>query len=121
MNNPDLKDFPQVEYDSLLDSALNEGVHIVHSRIGRKGGATIAWRRVGDDARNRMVEVAIAFCSPKDVFVRRLGTFNALNYFFDGATILMPIGSEDSAAINNTVRRIANQALFSTSAYDRCF
>jgi hypothetical protein len=118
MNNSSLKDFPQAEYESLLDSALNEGVHIVHCRTGRKGGATVAWRRVGDDARNRMVEVSIAFCSPKDVFVRRLGTFNALNYFFDGAAILMPIGSVDSAAINDAVRRIAGQALYSTNAYD---
>jgi hypothetical protein len=117
MNNSSLKDFPQAEYEALLGEALNGGVHIVHYRTGRKGGATVAWRRVGDDARNRMVEVAIAFCSPKDVFVRRIGTLNALSYFFDGAVILMPIGSTDSASINDAVRRIAGMALYATSAY----
>ena len=117
MSNSSLKDFPQAEYETLLESALNDGVHIVHCRIGRKGGATVAWRRFGDDARNRMVEVAISFCSPKDVFVRRIGTLNALSYFYDGGVILMPIGSTDSASINDTVRRIAGTALYATSAY----
>ena len=112
-----LKNFPQEEYEALLEAAFDSGVHIVHFRTGRTGGATIAWRRAGEDSRNRMVEVAIAFCSPRDIFVRRIGTLHALEYFFDGAAILMPIGSVNTEQIHDSVRRIVAQAIYATDAY----
>ena len=116
-----LRDFPQEAYDDMLDAALETGVHIVHFRTGRKGGATIAWRRTSDLPGTRMVEVAMSFCSPKDTFVRRLGTFSALTNFFEGSTITFPIGSKNSEDINHSVRILASIAINSTGAYHNCF
>lgn len=117
MTQDTLKDFPYQEYAALLSDAEANGVHIVHCRIGRTGGATIAWRRIGDDSRNRMVEVSMSFCSPRDVFVRRVGSFHALTNYFEGASIVLPIGSVDTSDIHNAVRRIALTALYATPAY----
>lgn len=116
-----LRDFPREVYDEMLEAALETGVHIVHYRTGRTGGATIAWRRVSDNPSNRMIEVSMSFCSPRDTFVRRLGTFQALTNFFEGATIMFPIGSKDSECINIAVRHLAGEALSATPAYDNCY
>ena len=112
-----LKNFPYDEYATLIQDAGDSGVHITHCRIGRQGGATIAWRRVGEDSRNRMVEVSMSFCSPRDVFIRRVGSYHALTNFFEGASIILPIGSVDTSDIHNAVRRLALTALYSTPAY----
>lgn len=92
------------EYRALLDQALDESVHIVHTNFGM-GGFTFAWQRTSDFPKAKMVRVAVSYCSPKDQFCRKIGTFNALNNFYNkGESIVVPAGNQDSATIVANLR-----------------
>lgn len=99
-----LADFDWEGYNSLLEWAKQEDVHIVHTHFEHKGGFTFAWKRTSEFVKGRMVEVAVSFCSPRDTFCRKIGAYNALANFDNGSVILVPAGSEDSAAIVNNLR-----------------
>lgn len=105
MNIYEAVDFDSDEYERMLDFADEEEVNIVHVRTGRTGGATVAWKRVHDDHRTKMIRFAVSFCSEKDVFCRKIGTLFALSNFIDGYTLYAPIGSKDNG---ETVRRLRN-------------
>lgn len=111
--------FDRPAYEALKDQAIEEGVSILHIRglsyepdcegfyePRRNGGATVAWTRVGESTRSKMVEVSVAWCNPKDVFCRRIGSFQALNAFYTGSTILLPIGDEDNSKVVAYLRAI---------------
>jgi hypothetical protein len=92
------------EYHALLDNALDDSVHLVHTNYG-KGGFTFAWQRVSPFAKGKMIKVAVSFCSHKDQFCRKIGAFNALNNFYNkDETIQVPAGSEDSAEVVQNLR-----------------
>jgi len=101
-----LADFDYAGYESLLDFAKEEAVHIVHTHFDPKGGYTFAWRRTSEFVKGRMVEVAVSFCSPRDTFCRKIGAYNALTNFDNSNTILLPVGNEDSAKIVENLRRV---------------
>lgn len=71
------------------------GVGIVHIKSDeggwRKGGMTIAFKKSNHYPRGRMVEVAVAVCSPDDTFSRKVGTKLALEKFFSGEVIELPL------------------------------
>lgn len=71
------------------------GVGIVHIKSDeggwRKGGMTIAFKKSNRYARGRMVEVAVAVCSPDDTFSRKIGTKLALEKFFCEEVIELPL------------------------------
>lgn len=101
--------FDRDEYEGLKSAAIEDGIHVLHVRrfgdavfsldSSRFGGATVAWRRAGFSARSKMIEVSVSWCSPKDVFCRRIGSFQALGNFYEGNTILLPIGDEDNSEV----------------------
>ena len=68
-----------------------------------KGGVTIAWRKTSDTKNARMVEVALAYCSPADTFTKKIGKKNAWESFMSGMTVLVPARSnkdDDSIPAN---------------------
>ena len=71
------------------------GVGIVHIKSDeggwRKGGMTIAFKKSNRYPRGRMVEVAVAVCSPDDTFSRKTGTKIALEKFFSEEIIELPL------------------------------
>lgn len=78
--------------EQLHDSAKAQNIGIVHiHEDGQKGGLTIAYRKTSPYASGRMVEVAVATCSIEDAFSKKIGVQNALEKFFDGQTIELPL------------------------------
>lgn len=71
------------------------GVGIVHIKSDengwRKGGMTVAFKKSNRYPRGRMVEVAVAVCSPDDTFSRKIGTKLALEKFFSEQVIELPL------------------------------
>jgi hypothetical protein len=86
------------------------GVGIVHIKSAegewRKGGMTVAFKKSNQYKYGRMVEVAVAVCSPEDTFSRKIGTQMALEKFFSEQVIELPLlefyGQED---INMAVKK----------------
>ena len=77
----------------LLNKAQVLGVGLVHVFDERfaKGGMTIAFKARSPYKGGVMVEVAVATCSAEDSFSKAIGTKLALEAFFNGATIDLPI------------------------------
>lgn len=102
-----LADFDYEKYYDLLDQALESDIKLVHTQGNFGGGFTFAWRRCSEFRRDRMIEVAVTFCSPKDQFCRKIGASLTLDKFInDGYTIMVPAGSENSEEIVYNLRRM---------------
>lgn len=103
-----MKNFDFETYYNLLSWAKDEQVHLLHcfDPDYAWGGCTIAWKREGDGKNSRMLRVSISYCSDKDQFCRRIGATNALTNFFNENSILVPLGSNDSALIVRNLRNM---------------
>jgi hypothetical protein len=67
------------------------GINITHCMGDNgKGGVTIAWRKASDTKNARMVEVAVAYCSPSDTFTKKIGKELAMDSFMEGNTVFVP-------------------------------
>lgn len=78
--------------EELHESAKAENIGIVHIYTdGLKGGLTIAYRKSNEFTSGCMVEVAVATCSEADAFSKKIGVQLALEKFFDGTTIELPL------------------------------
>lgn len=88
-----LEDTPPVS----ANEAQTVGILIVHAMgIKNKGGVTIAYRKMNEHKNCRMVEVAVAYCSPQDIFSKKIGTRKALDNFLTGKTIMVPARRKDN-------------------------
>lgn len=78
---------------ALLEQAQEEGVGLVHvfDVDFPHGGLTVAFRKVSPYKSGRMVRVAVATCSQEDSFSKKTGAKQALEMFFSGKTIDLPI------------------------------
>lgn len=74
------------------DFMVANRVRVVHffDKNDPKGGVTVAYRKTSEHNSSNMVEVAVAYCSPKDQFSKKIGTELALDYFNQGRAILVP-------------------------------
>jgi hypothetical protein len=116
MTQKELQDFDYEAHQNLVQMAAEDGISILHIRADNTdsniwadspfGGCTVAWKRTTDHRNGRMVEVSVSFCSPNDTFCRRVGSFNALSYFYDGQVILLPVGHQDSENVVLSLRRV---------------
>lgn len=78
--------------EQLHDSAKAQNIGIVHiHQDGVKGGMTVAYRKCTEYKSGCMVEVAVASCSTDDAFSKKIGVQIALEKFFDGNTIELPL------------------------------
>lgn len=77
----------------LLQRAKDDGVGIVHIRneYDPKGGMTVAFRKVTPFRSGSMVYVAVQTCSEDDTFSRAKGTTGALEKFYAGDVIQLPL------------------------------
>ena len=92
----------------LLDKAKLLNVHTVHifNKLYPKGGLTVAFRKVSEYKSGKMVECAVATCSDQDIFSKKTGTTIALEKFFDGNTIELPLlAYYDLCDMNHVVKR----------------
>jgi len=83
-----------VDYrQTLLLQARDQKVGLVHIHDSDypKGGLTVAFQKSNEYNSGRMVTVAVAVCSPEDTFSRKIGSQQALEKFFNGETIQLPL------------------------------
>jgi hypothetical protein len=99
--------------NALLAKAKEDGVGIVHifDTEWTKGGMTVAFKKSNEFDSGCMVDVAVNTCSKEDTFSRALGTTGALDKFFDGQTIQLPLlqyypKSELSAIVKASFTRL---------------
>jgi len=79
------------------NEAQAQGILIIHAMgYKNKGGVTIAYRKMNQHKNCRMVEVATAYCSPQDVFSKKIGTRTAFGNFLQGKTIMVPARRKDN-------------------------
>jgi hypothetical protein len=106
--------FDSVAYAEYLQMAKEDQVHIVHSfnPDHPKGGYTLAWQRDNPfSVRGKMIRVSVTFCSDKDHYTRKVGAFQALENFYKGASILLPVGSPNSEYIVTVLRTFFEYSL----------
>lgn len=108
------KGFDWEGYEDLKNQALEDSVYIVHNFdvSNPLGGQTFVWARDSEYKNSKMVSVSVSFCNEKDQFCRKIGAYNALERFYAGEHISLPIGDEDSAVIVDRLRRIFNLVKF---------
>ena len=118
MQKKEVEHFDADAYPDMLEAIWEDGAHIVHIRrpdenwySAPTGGATVVWRRVSEFASGKMIEVSVSFCSKKDIFCRRVGSYNAIKNYLDGQNILLPIGHENSEVIVARIRHIFSPLL----------
>jgi hypothetical protein len=77
----------------LMAKATILGVGLVHiyDTENHKGGLTVAFRKVSQFGSGKMVQCAVNTCSNKDAFSKKIGAKGALEKFFNGETIELPI------------------------------
>lgn len=86
---------------STVQDGLAHGVKLLHCTglslySEHYNGATIAYRRVTTTKNNRMVDVAVSYCSKHDSFNKKVGARLAMENFRDGYTISVPIRQNNS-------------------------
>jgi|DEB19_MinimDraft_2_1074335.scaffolds.fasta_scaffold04374_4 hypothetical protein len=92
---------------TMLERANILGIQVVHIRdsYSSKGGMTIAFRKSSQYKSGRMVDLSIATCSIEDQFSKSIGVVNALEKFFDGETVQMPLlNSFDDDQLSEVVK-----------------
>ena len=113
---PDAKIFSNAyTYSSkLIDKAKLLNVYVIHifDKQYPKGGMTIAFRKISQYKSGKMVECAVANCSDQDTFSKRTGTIVALEKFFYGQTIELPLLAYYNSCDLNTVVKRAFTALY---------
>lgn len=93
----------------LLSDAKRNGVNVVHvfDESDPKGGLTIAFRKAQPtQTSTNMVDVAVATCSYADNFSRKIGTQLALQKWFDGDLVSLPMSTGHADEdLNGIVKR----------------
>jgi hypothetical protein len=90
--------------NTYLDDIEDLDLRICHgyNRHDNRGGVTIAYRKCSNWRNTRMVEVALAYCSPKDSFNKKIGAELAVDRFVNGNTVMVPVryGHDDTIVGN---------------------
>lgn len=76
----------------ITEMLYEHGIQICHAfdPFNNKGGVTIAYSVANDFRNTRMVEIAVAYCSPHDIFNKKIGTRIAVDRFLAEETIWVP-------------------------------
>ena len=100
----------------LLDKAKLLDVRTIHifDKEYPKGGLTVAFHKASQYKSGKMVECAVATCSDKDTFSKKTGTTVALEKFFEGQTIELPLLTYYELCDMNSVVKRAFTALYKT-------
>jgi hypothetical protein len=100
--------FDQEIYDNMIKFARENGIHIVHTfyKYFPFGGYTFTWQRTTINRKCKMIRVSVSFCSPKDQFDKKIGSWNALCNLQEDNAILLPVGSGNNEDIVCTLRHM---------------
>lgn len=108
-----IKDAVKRRNEFFQTKARLEGVGIVHifDECNNKGGLTIAFKKCNDHKSGDMVDIAVNTCSKNDTFSKSHGTGGALEKFFSGERISLPLlknknASELASVVKNTFTRL---------------
>lgn len=87
-----------IKSEDISDILYEHNIQICHAfdPFKNKGGVTIAYSVLSEFKNTRMVEVAVAYCSPHDVFNKKIGTKIALDRFLNEETIMVPARTRNS-------------------------
>lgn len=87
--------------------AQQHDIRICHSFDPEQpGGVTIAYRKANEFNNCRMVEVAVVYCSPYDVFSKKIGARRALDNFLNGQTVEVPARTAGDHSIVWNLRKM---------------
>ena len=92
------------EVNTVQDDMRDFNIKICHGYDPRhnRGGVTIAYRKTSEWKNTRMVEVALAYCSPQDSFNKKIGAELAVNRFLNENTVLVPVrNGHDDTIVGN--------------------
>ncbi len=92
------------EVNTVQDDMRDFNIKICHGYDPRhnRGGVTIAYRKTSEWKNTRMVEVALAYCSPQDSFNKKIGAQLAVNRFLNENTVLVPVrNGHDDTIVGN--------------------
>jgi hypothetical protein len=93
-----------IQYNTVHDDMEALDIRICHgyNRHDNRGGVTIAYRKCSNWRNTRMVEVSLAYCSPKDSFNKKIGVQLAVDRFVNGNTVMVPVryGHDDTIVGN---------------------
>lgn len=102
---PFMHNVPMQESRPSVEDMLANGVKLLYliDPCTRKGGVTVAYREAGAFRNSRMVEVSVAYCNPRDFFSKKIGRSIALENFYNGASITLPLRdpSDDNSIVDN--------------------
>jgi len=95
---------PMIDVQTIQDMMIDHDIRICHgyNRHDNRGGVTVAYRKCSNWRNTRMVEVSLAYCSPKDSFNKKIGVELAVARFLDGYTVMVPVrhGHDDTIVGN---------------------
>jgi hypothetical protein len=111
MRNTQMDNFDYAFYDECLDYIDYEGIRVLHvfeKGQPAKGGYTVAYKQhvLPNGTPGKQVQVAVAYCSDKDFFIRKIGLSQAVANFMDGSTIQVPVGEKDNGLTVHNLRRM---------------
>ena len=83
---------PMIDAQTIQGMMIDHNIRICHgyNPYDNRGGVTIAYRKCSTWSNTRMVEVSLAYCSPKDSFNKKIGVELAVTRFLDGYTVMVP-------------------------------
>lgn len=105
----------QTPYRSFQEAARAEGVVLkyIFNRMRPKGGLTVAYRLDKPERKNSlMVEIATAYCSEHDTFNKSYGAQLALDNFFSGRTMFLPLASPTRDFIDDNLDQMFDWLYF---------
>lgn len=86
--------FDKDSYKSLKRSAKAVGDVYVTQTVETEfdvSGVTVAYRPAIENTNGRMLEVAVSYCSPEDVFKKKHGKYQALLKLSQGVMVHVPL------------------------------
>jgi hypothetical protein len=93
-----------IQYNTVHDDMRALDVRVCHGYdpLHNRGGVTIAYRKCANWRNTKMVEVALAYCSPKDSFSKKIGLQLAVERFVSGQTVMVPVrNGHDDTIVGN--------------------
>ncbi len=97
MNIPNVNDKVILNNTEVVEAFANEGGRILHIRpTGGNRGITFAYKRKGG-----RVTFATAVQHRHDDFTKKMGTKTALEHFWEGKTVSLPISGKNADVVYN--------------------
>ena len=102
--NKSMLEMQKDESAYLVEYAKETDVHIVHMPgYHGKGGFTVAYRQHLSGT-GKMVDIAVAYCSDKDTYSKRVGRNIAISNIMEERVITLPVGEKHKYDTESNIR-----------------